>query len=102
MFNGVHPDGFRMTEHDLQVPGFDLTLSPSKSVSLLWALGTPAQAQHVEQALYEARSQVEQYLEGAACFVRRGHAGTLVQPGQGFFGAVFMHRTSRGGVKWFV
>ena len=33
-FNGVHPEGFRMTERALAVHGFDLTLSPSKSVSL--------------------------------------------------------------------
>jgi conjugative relaxase-like TrwC/TraI family protein len=96
-FSGVHPDGFRMTEHDLKVNGFDLTLSPSKSVSLIWALGTADDAKQVEQALFAARDEVERYLDETACFVRRGHAGAVRQPGKGFFGAVFMHRTSRLG-----
>ena len=77
--------------------GFDLTLSPSKSVSLIWALGSDTDARHVEEALYAARDEVERYLESEACFVRRGHAGAIVEPGKGFFGAVFMHRTSRLG-----
>ena len=96
-FDGVHPDGFTMTEHRLKVNGFDLTLSPSKSVSLIWALGSPDDARHVEDALYAARDEVERYLEQTACFVRRGHAGAIQEPGKGFFGAVFLHRTSRLG-----
>ena len=96
-FSGVHPDGFKMTAHDLDVVGFDLTLSPSKSVSLIWALGSDSDARHVEEALYAARDEVERYLESTACFVRRGHAGAVVEEGKGFFGAVFMHRTSRLG-----
>ena len=96
-FDGVHPDGFTMTEHRLKVNGFDLTLSPSKSVSLIWALGSPDDARHVEEALYAARDEVERYLEQTACFVRRGHAGAVQEPGRGFFGAVFLHRTSRLG-----
>ncbi len=96
-FGGQHPDGFKMTEHDLDVVGFDLTLSPSKSVSLIWALGSDHDARQVEQALYAARDEVERYLESTACFVRRGHAGAVSAPGKGFFGAVFMHRTSRLG-----
>jgi conjugative relaxase-like TrwC/TraI family protein len=96
-FAGVHPDGFKMTAHDLAVNGFDLTLSPSKSVSLIWALGSESDARHVEEALYAARDEVERYLESTACLVRRGHAGAVVEPGKGFFGAVFMHRTSRLG-----
>ena len=96
-FSGVHPDGFKMTEHELAVNGFDLTLSPSKSVSLIWALGSEADSRNVEEALYAARDEVERYLESTACFVRRGHAGAVVEPGKGFMGAVFMHRTSRLG-----
>ncbi len=96
-FTGVHPQGLRMTEHDRNVVGFDLTLSPSKSVSLIWALGSDADARHVEEALHAARDEVERYLESTACFVRRGHAGTVVEEGKGFLGAVFTHRTSRLG-----
>ncbi len=96
-FSGVHPDGFKMTAHDLDVVGFDLTLSPAKSVSLIWALGSDNDARQLEEALYAALDEVERYLESTACFVRRGHAGAVVEPGKGFFGAVFMHRTSRLG-----
>jgi conjugative relaxase-like TrwC/TraI family protein len=97
VFAGHHPGGARLTEHDRSVAGFDLTLSPSKSVSLLWALGSPTDAAGVEAALYAARDQVEQYLEATACTVRRGHAGATLEPGTGFVGAVFRHRTSRLG-----
>ena len=96
-FAGVHPDGFKLTAHDTSVAGFDLTLSPSKSVSLVWALGSDDDARQVEESLYAARAEVERYLEANACFVRRGHAGALVEPGSGFMGAVFLHRTSRLG-----
>ena len=80
-FSGVHPDGFKMTAHDLDVVGFDLTLSPSKSVSLIWALGSDSDARQVEEALHAARDEVERYLESTACFVRRGHAGAVVEEG---------------------
>jgi conjugative relaxase-like TrwC/TraI family protein len=96
-FGGVHPNGTRLTAHDTSVPGFDLTLSPSKSVSLVWALGSEDDARQVEEALYAARDEVERYLEATACFVRRGHAGAVLEPGTGFMGAVFRHRTSRLG-----
>lgn len=96
-FDGLHPDGSPLTTNDTTVAGFDITVSPSKSVSLVWALGTDDDARHVEESLYAARSEVERYLEANACFVRRGHAGAVVDPGDGFLGAVFLHRTSRLG-----
>jgi len=96
-FGGDAPDGSPMTIHRRRVAGFDLTLSPSKSVSLVWALGTDDDAREVEEALYSARDEVERYLEANACFVRRGHAGVNSEPGSGFTGAVFLHRTSRLG-----
>jgi conjugative relaxase-like TrwC/TraI family protein len=96
-FRGEHPAGSPMTVHRRQVAGFDLTLSPSKSVSLVWALGTEDDARQVEEALYAAREEVERYLEASACFVRRGHAGADREPASGFTGAVFLHRTSRLG-----
>ena len=53
-FRGVHPDGTKMTIHDTSVAGFDLTLSPSKSVSLVWALGSEEDARQTEQAATHA------------------------------------------------
>jgi conjugative relaxase-like TrwC/TraI family protein len=96
-FAGHHPNGGQLTEHGTTTTGFDLTLSPSKSVSLLWALGSDRDAAQVEAALFAAREQVETYLEQSACAVRRGHAGATSEPGSGFIGAVFRHRTSRLG-----
>ncbi|MDQ3691704.1 MAG: relaxase domain-containing protein, partial [Chloroflexota bacterium] len=96
-FGGVHPDGSKMMTHETSIRGFDLTLSPSKSVSLVWALGSDGDARQVEEALYAARGETERYLEANACFVRRGHAGAEVEPGTGLMGAVFLHRTSRLG-----
>ncbi len=78
-FAGTHPDGTPMAEHATEVAGFDLTLSPSKSVSLVWALGSDDDAREVEASLYAARAEVERYLEDTACFVRRGHAGLDVR-----------------------
>lgn len=96
-FGGLHPNGSKMTIYDTEVAGFDLTLSPSKSVSLVWALGSDEDARQVEESLFAARDEVERYFEAVACFVRRGHAGIVVEPGTGFLGAVFRHRTSRLG-----
>jgi conjugative relaxase-like TrwC/TraI family protein len=96
-FDGIHPGGHRLTAHETSVAGFDLTLSPSKSVSLVWALGTDEDSRQVEASLYAARDEVERYLEANACSVRRGHAGATVDAGNGFMGAVFLHRTSRLG-----
>src|SRR5205085_9115021 len=47
-FGGAHPDESPMALHRRHVAGFDLTLSPSKSVSLVWALGTEHDARQVE------------------------------------------------------
>ena len=96
-FSGLRPDGTALGDHSVEVAGFDLTLSVSKSVSLVWALGSPADAAQVEMALFAARDEVESYLEATACAVRRGHAGMIVEEGAGFMGAVFLHRTSRLG-----
>jgi conjugative relaxase-like TrwC/TraI family protein len=97
VFEGRHPNGSPLSENPTRVPGFDLTLSPSKSVSLVWALGTDEDARQVVEALHAAQGEVERYLEATACQVRRGHTGERALAGAGFIGAVFLHRTSRLG-----
>ena len=47
---GLSPNGARLTAHPRRVPGFDLTFSVPKSVSVVWALGDP----HVQDAVVEA------------------------------------------------
>lgn len=57
------------------VPGFDLTFSAPKSVSLLWGLGGPLAAQEVTAAHREAVGAALSYMQREACWTRpRGGA----------------------------
>ena len=76
-------------------PAYDLTLSASKSVSLLWGLGDREVASTVEAAHDRAVEAAFAYLNENACVVRRGHGGTTRLDGGGLIAAVFRHRTSR-------
>lgn len=78
-----------------KVPGFDLTLSAPKSVSLLWGLGDDRLATSVLAAHDSAVAAAIQYLEEEACVVRRGRGGTTHFQGGGLVSAAFRHRTSR-------
>jgi len=77
--------------------GFDLTFSAPKSVSVLFAVGDDAVAGAVRQGHDAAVRESLAYLEREACWVRRGQAGRVRIPGDGFVAAVFRHRTSRAG-----
>ncbi|MBA2765336.1 MAG: relaxase domain-containing protein, partial [Thermoleophilaceae bacterium] len=52
-------------------PGFDLTLRPPKSVSVLWALGDDTQRAAIRQAHREAVDEVVAYIERQAMYARR-------------------------------
>ncbi len=78
-----------------KVPGFDLTLSAPKSVSLLWGLGEERQAAEVAVAHDAAVRAAVRYLEDEACVVRRGRGGATHLRGGGLVSAAFRHRTSR-------
>lgn len=78
-----------------KVPGFDLTLSAPKSVSLLWGLGDDRLATSVLAAHDSAVAAAIQYLEEEACVIRRGRCGTTHFQGGGLVSAAFRHRTSR-------
>jgi conjugative relaxase-like TrwC/TraI family protein len=80
-----------------RVPGFDLTFSAPKSVSVLFGIGDEElhgviQSVH-DQAVLEALA----YVEREAGVTRRGAGGTIVIRGNGLIGAAFRHRTSRAG-----
>ena len=53
MLNGMAPDGSRPlvqnAQHEKRQCAWDLTLSAPKSVSVLWALGTPEIREKIEQ-----------------------------------------------------
>ena len=89
--SGEHLVGWRKR------PGYDLTLSAPKSVSVLWGLGNRSTAEEVEQAHEDAVDAAISYLEDAACLVRRGRGGRIRIHGVGLVGASFRHRTSRAG-----
>ncbi|OLT42445.1 hypothetical protein BJF86_15135 [Serinicoccus sp. CNJ-927] len=82
-----------------QVPvaGFDLTFSPVKSVSTLWALASPSIAKQVEAAHKDAVRSTLALLEREVAFTRVGKGGIRQVPVVGLVAAAFDHRDSRTG-----
>ena len=99
VLSGMHPQTLeRLVRNNQKVPGFDLTFSAPKSVSLLWALTPdPAVAAAVVAAHDAAVRAAFGWLEHNAAFVRRGRNGVEQLPATGLVGAAFLHRTSRSG-----
>ena len=56
-------------------PGFDLTFSAPKGVSLLWAFGSPEVRDVVSSAHDRAIAGVIDHLSAEAAYVRRGKTG---------------------------
>ena len=79
------------------VAGFDLTFSPVKSVSALWALAHPDVAARVERAHQGAVRQALAWIEGHALFTRTGTDGVRQVEVTGLVAAAFTHRDSRAG-----
>ena len=79
------------------VPGFDLTFSAPKSVSLLWGIGGPIAAVEVSQAHREAVGAALSYMQREACWTRRGAGGSEFVKGNGYLAAGYLHRSSRNG-----
>jgi conjugative relaxase-like TrwC/TraI family protein len=80
-----------------RLPGYDLTFSAPKGVSLLWAFGSGDVADAVSAAHDRAVAAVLDHLSTEACFSRRGRDGRNLSEAGGFIGAAFRHRTSRAG-----
>ncbi len=91
------PLGLRSAPGREPVPGFDLTFSSPKSVSLVWALGGHPASSEVAAAHRAAVREALSYLERQACWVRRGRGGAEFLPGAGFLAAGYVHRSSRAG-----
>src|SRR4051812_10108136 len=90
------PLGFRHVQGG-PVPGFDLTFSAPKSVSLTWALGGHPVAAEVKAAHAEAVKAGLDYLQQTACWTRRGAGGHEFVRGNGFLATGYVHRSSRAG-----
>ncbi|MFZ2504080.1 MAG: MobF family relaxase, partial [Nocardioides sp.] len=79
------------------VAGFDLTFSPVKSVSTLWAIADKPVAAAFERAHQLAVRDALTYLEDNALFTREGTNGIRQVETTGLIATAFTHRDSRAG-----
>jgi DNA primase catalytic core len=79
------------------VAGYDLTFSPVKSVSTLWALADPATAAVIERTHLAAVGDALRFIETHALYTRTGHNGVRQVDVTGLVAARFTHRDSRAG-----
>lgn len=79
------------------VAGFDLTFSPVKSVSTLWALVDQPTAARIEQAHQAAVQDALRFLEDHALYSREGANGVRQVDVRGLVATAFTHRDSRTG-----
>ncbi len=79
------------------VAGFDLTFSPVKSVSALWAISPPEVAAKIEEAHRAAVADALTFVEQHALFTREGKDGARQVETRGLIAAAFTHRDSRAG-----
>ena len=77
--------------------GFDLTFTPVKSVSVLWAVGGDQVSAAIEKAHNEAVKAAVARLEESALYTRRGARGVRQVDVVGAVGTLFQHRDSRDG-----
>ncbi|TQN43715.1 DNA primase catalytic core [Blastococcus colisei] len=79
------------------VAGYDLTFSPVKSVSTLWAIAPQEVAAVIEQAHADAVADTLAWLEDHAAYTRTGRNGVAQVEVRGLIAAAFTHRDSRAG-----
>jgi conjugative relaxase-like TrwC/TraI family protein len=79
------------------VAGYDLTFSPVKSVSALWAVADPAVAAVIERAHHAAVKDALAFIEKHALFTRTGPQGIRQVNVRGLVATAFTHRDSRAG-----
>jgi conjugative relaxase-like TrwC/TraI family protein len=79
------------------VAGYDLTFSPVKSVSTLWAVADPAEAAVIERAHQAAVRDALAFIEQHALFTRTGPQGIRQVNVRGMVATAFTHRDSRAG-----
>lgn len=101
LFDGFSPDGSRplvqFQNHDGKAghrPGWDLTFSAPKSISVLWSQSSPENRQKIQRAHDEAVKAALDYLQESAALTRRGRGGGTLEA-TGLVVARFEHSTSR-------
>lgn len=97
VYDGRSPDGSRTlvqaTSKNRQ-PGWDLTFSAPKSVSVLWAIGSEEDRAKLAAAHWKAVQTAVGYIEENLCITRRGKGGAIKEQA-GLVAAAFEHSTSR-------
>lgn len=97
LFRGSSPDGEALVQNagkEDRQPGWDLTFSAPKSVSVLWSVADEATRQAIQQAHHEAVQSALTVLEREHAYTRRGKGGSSREPA-GLVVATFEHSTSR-------
>lgn len=79
------------------VAGYDLTFTPVKSVSALWAIAPTPIARAIEECHRQAVADTLRFLEEHAAFSRMGAHGVAQVNTTGLIAAAFDHRDSRAG-----
>ena len=79
------------------VAGYDLTFSPVKSVSALWAIAPRELAETIAACHDEAVRDTIGWLEKHSAYTRRGTNGIAQVDTTGLIAAAFTHRDSRAG-----
>ncbi len=81
-------------EPELHVPGYDLTFSPPKSVSALWAVSDEATRKIIEQCIHDAVTERIDWIQSELHLARRGKAG-CESISSGLVVGRFTHTTAR-------
>ncbi|WP_168991348.1 MobF family relaxase, partial [Mycobacterium attenuatum] len=79
------------------VSAFDLTCSPVKSVSAMWALAPVPTAQIIEECHDAAVADVRAFFEDSAALTRLGSNGIAQVDAEGLIFTAWTHRDSRAG-----
>ncbi|MGI8416707.1 MAG: MobF family relaxase, partial [Nakamurella sp.] len=79
------------------VAGYDVTFSPVKSVSTLWAVAPREVSEQIEAAHAAAVADTIGWLERNVSYTRLGAHGVAQVDVRGLIAAVFTHRDSRAG-----
>ncbi|MCR9225659.1 MAG: relaxase domain-containing protein [Hyphomonas sp.] len=98
LLNGYDPktaEPLVQTGNKSHAPGWDMTYSAPKSVSVLWALSAPVERAKIEAAHRQAVSVATKHLEDNHAFTRRGKGGATREPVAGLTIARYHHHTSR-------
>lgn len=77
--------------------GYDMTFSPIKSFSVLWAVAPREFAKVLEDIHDEAVAETIEYIENNMVFTRMGAQGVAQLDTEGIIAATFTHRDSRAG-----